>query len=232
MNAMLARLETAHEKQRRFVADASHELRSPLTSIRAQVEVDLAQPAAAKPLVTASAVLAEALRIERLVDDLLLLAQSDEGGSQVTAPIDVDNVVFHEVERLHPMTAAVLDTSGVSGAQVLEDAGQLTRVVRNLLENATRFAGSRVEVALGESDGRVRLTVSDDASGFRSPIASESSSGLRGSTRRARDRTGRGAGSGDRPGHRRTARHGGAVMVDPDHATGARFVVDLPSTMP
>ena len=99
MNAMLERLEQVQRRQQRFVADASHELRSPLTNIRAEIEVDLARPHEASPLETERAVLEEAIRMERLVDDLLQLARSDSGQTTRTDPVDLDDIVFREIER-------------------------------------------------------------------------------------------------------------------------------------
>ena len=78
MNRMLARLEDARNSQRRFVSDASHELRAPITTIRQHAEVALAHPDRANAHELAEVVLAEQQRMERLVDDLLLLARADE----------------------------------------------------------------------------------------------------------------------------------------------------------
>ena len=82
MNGMLDRLEGASERQQQFVADASHELRSPLTRIRAEIEVDLANPERADPQATLRSVLAEATELEGLADDLLVLARTDAGAAK------------------------------------------------------------------------------------------------------------------------------------------------------
>ncbi|HEY8720544.1 histidine kinase dimerization/phospho-acceptor domain-containing protein [Pengzhenrongella sp.] len=79
MNAMLDRLSASAERQRRFVADASHELRGPLARIRSELEADIAHPATADLPATHRSVLAEALNLQRLVADLLLLARGDRG---------------------------------------------------------------------------------------------------------------------------------------------------------
>ncbi len=102
MNAMLSRLQRSAEAQRRFVADAAHELRSPLARMRTELEVDAAHPGSADPAATASSVLVETIGLQRLVDDLLLLARGDAGapGPVGTGPVDLDDVVAHVV-RAH-----------------------------------------------------------------------------------------------------------------------------------
>jgi signal transduction histidine kinase len=101
MNAMLGRLHRAAEEQRRFVADASHELRSPLARMRAELEVDAAHPASADPGTTAASVLAETIGLQRLVDDLLLLAAGDAAaGPPPDDPVDLDDVVHRVVAGL------------------------------------------------------------------------------------------------------------------------------------
>ena len=107
MNAMLARLEGASARQRRFVADASHELRSPLTAIRSQLEVDLAHPQGANWKTTERDVLDETVRMQRLVDDLLVLAQSDADRQHVRRErVDLDDLVLEE-KPAHFRPAAV-----------------------------------------------------------------------------------------------------------------------------
>ena len=186
MNAMLARLESAHERQQQFVADASHELRSPLANIRAQLEVDLAHPEQATALETERSVLEEAIRLQVLTDDLLLLARSDAGAPLRVAPVDLDDIVFREVELLRARQAAAVDTLRVSGAQVHGDAELLGRAIRNLLENAARYATERIVVGLFEDrgSGSVELLVADDGPGIPRATASRSSSASPASTRR------------------------------------------------
>jgi signal transduction histidine kinase len=167
MNAMLARIEEATDRQRRFVEDASHELRSPLTGIRAQLEVDLAHPDRADWELTEREVLTDTVRLQRLVDDLLLLAAVDaRGGPREPTPVDLDEVVLAEARRLRSVSSVTIDTARVSGAQVLGLADQLVRAVRNLLDNALRHANSRVSVSLAEDGDTVTLVVADDGPGI------------------------------------------------------------------
>ena len=228
MNAMLGRLQAAQERQRRFVADASHELRSPLTNIRAQVEVDLARPDDAQPLETEQAVLTETLRLERLVDDLLTLARADESQAGRFTPVDIDDIAFQEIERIRPQTAVRIDASAISGAQISGDPAQLSRLVRNVLENAVRYADEHVVLTLSERAETVTLTVSDDGPGI--PHADQERIFQR-FTRldEARARAAGGAGLGLAIAREIATRHQGTIRVDPVYEPGARLIVTLPT---
>lgn len=167
MNRMLDRLERAQDSQRRFVSDASHELRSPIASIRQHVEVALAHPGRSSLHELAGTVQAESLRIQRLVDDLLLLARADERDLRLpTAPVDLDDLVFAEAQRLRTATELAIDTTAVSAGRVLGDELSLQRMLHNLTENAARYASTQIRLALREVNGEVVLTVSDDGPGI------------------------------------------------------------------
>jgi signal transduction histidine kinase len=174
MNEMLGRLQLAGERQRRFVADASHELKSPLAAVQADLEVALAHPATADWPATAARLLAEGERMEQLVADLLFLAQCDEGDfSSLTAPAErvaFDQVVGDEVARLGGRwTVPVEVDDALPPGEPPIVAGRpehLARAVRNLLENAARHARQRVSVALRADDGEVELVVADDGPGI------------------------------------------------------------------
>ena len=166
MNRMLARLEDARNSQRRFVSDASHELRSPITTIRQHAEVTLAHPDQTSARELAEVVLAEQQRMQRLVEDLLLLARADENVPLDRAPVDLDDLAFEEGRRLRSTTSARVDTSAVTAARVHGDADALRRVLRNLGENAARHAASRVAIALAVRGDAAVLTVDDDGPGI------------------------------------------------------------------
>jgi signal transduction histidine kinase len=167
MNAMLDRLESSAERQRRFVADSSEELVAPLAATRAQLEAGLAA-APAGPREGWPAAGAELLRqhrgMERLVRDLLYLARADAGAPRAPlTPLDLDDVVLAEVTRLRGTGPVRFETAAVSAAPVEGRPEDLRRAVRNLLEYAERHARSTVRVGLwtGE-DGHVTLVVEDD----------------------------------------------------------------------
>jgi signal transduction histidine kinase len=171
MNRMLDRLEQAHVRERRFVADASHELRSPIAAIRQHAELALAHPELGDGL--ASVAHSESLRMQSLVDDLLLLAQADEHRSDLRRhQVDVDDLVLAEAHRLRDAGKVDVDTRGVSAARVDGDPTALRRMLRNLVDNAVRHARLRVGLSLYERDGSAVLHVDDDGPGV--PVAERS----------------------------------------------------------
>jgi len=168
LNAMLDRLAAARDRLSAFVADAAHELRSPVSALRQHSEVALEHPEATDLADLAGVVRAESLRLQHLVDDLLLLARTDEG-VPVTAPVavDLDDVVVAVIERRGPTPSVTVDLTGLSGGQVHGDPVALDRLVANLVDNAVRHATGRVAIGLAEDDaGTVTLTVDDDGPGI------------------------------------------------------------------
>jgi signal transduction histidine kinase len=229
MNAMLDRVASATRRQQQFVADASHELRSPLTRIRAELEVDLAHPARADPLATHRSVLAETEGLQRLVDDLLQLARRDAGVSpQRAQPVDLDDLVLREAEWLRATGSIDVDLRAVSAAQVVGDRDQLTRAIHNLAGNAERHAERVVTFTLAELDGMAVLTVGDDGAGI--PVEErervfERFTRLDG----ARNPASGGSGLGLAITREIVEGHGGRISVDDTGTVGARFLVVLPA---
>ena len=158
-------VEEAHRRQRTFVADAAHELQSPLASYRTQLEVAQRQDDPSRWRQVSVDLLAETDRMERLVRDLLFLARQD---SQVTATslVDLDDIVREEVARVRAATAVDIDASGVSAAPVRGSRDDLARLVRNLLANAVRHASATVEVACRQDGSGTVLIVADDGPGI------------------------------------------------------------------
>lgn len=241
MNAMLGRLESSARRQRQFVSDASHELRSPVAAIRADVEVAQLEGTGADWPAVAASVLREEARLERLIDDLLVLAAADEGGAPPGRPVPVDlaALVAEDASRARRVPVVVAGgggsggPGGPGGTTVVDgDAGQLRRVVGNLVDNAARHARSQVDVEVtGGPGGIVRLTVDDDGTGIApADRAQVFERFARLDEGRARDRGGTGLGLAVV--HSLVTRHGGAVGVGDSPAGGARFVVDLPARRP
>ncbi|MFF0557637.1 sensor histidine kinase [Streptomyces sp. NPDC004266] len=239
MNRMLDRLERAQSAQRRFISDASHELRSPVASIRQHAEVALAHPDRLTSERLARTVLSEDLRIQRLVDDLLLLARADEEALRPRLrPVDLDDLVLDEVRRLRRAAPGLrIGTAGVSAVRRPADPRGLARVVRNLGDNAAGHARSEVAFDLVEQpDGRVVLGVEDDGPGV--PPADRErvfERFVRLDEARSR-RPGDGDGADDAGGSglglaivaELVAAHGGTATVTDGRLGGARFEVTLP----
>lgn len=166
MNGMLRRLEESQVRQRRFVSDAAHELRSPVASIRQHSEVAITHPGSTSLSDLADVVHRENLRVERLVDDLLLLAHIDEGAHAARAQVDLDDVALEEAARLRASTTLTIETSGVGPARVRGNREELERAFRNLTENASRHAAGIVALSVGEVDGSAVVIVDDDGQGI------------------------------------------------------------------
>lgn len=234
MNAMLDRLEAASTRQKDFVADASHELQSPLAALRVQLEVALAHPEAADWPSVARDLLADSDRMERLVRDLLFLAQEDAGSYSLRAdPVDLDVIVLDEVARLRNRVSVSFDTSRVSAAPLEGNADDLGRLVRNLLDNAATHASSQVAVSVFVDDAHARLTICDDGPGI--PLEQRA----RVFDRFTRVEGARARGSGDTPtgtglglsiARVIAERHQGTIAIEdpPELPTGACLVVTLP----
>ena len=228
MNEMLARLEAARSRQQRFVSDASHELRSPLTTVRHGLELQVADPEHADVRPINEGLLAECLRMQGLVDDLLLLARSEEvAGPSAREPVDLDDIVLDEAARLRGRAHVQVDSGRVSAGQVRGDVGQLGRMVRNLADNAERHARSAVGFELTSWDGQVVLVVRDDGPGVP---ASDRTRVFERFTRldEARARGSGGAGLGLAIVAQVVGAHQGTVVVDDAPGGGARFTVTLP----
>jgi signal transduction histidine kinase len=228
MNRMLDRLEQAQARQRRLVADASHELRSPVAAIRQHAEVALAHPGRTSTTELAATVLAEDLRLQRLAEGLLLLARADEHTLALRRrPVDLDDLVFEEARRLREATGLRVDTTAVSAGRVDGDAAGLRRILGNLGDNAARHAGGTVAFSVAERDGVVLLKVDDDGPGIpetdRERVFERF---VRLDDARARDDGGSGLGLAIVA--ELVAAHGGAVAVASSPLGGARVEVALP----
>ncbi|MGH9300328.1 MAG: ATP-binding protein [Acidimicrobiales bacterium] len=229
MNSMLERLESEAGRRRKLVSDASHELRSPIASIQANLEVAQVHPNGTDWLGLVDVLTPECERMARIVDDLLTLAKADEGNLvQSSRPVDLDEIVLAEGRRLRMAGRVGINLAGVSGARVSGDGDQLAGMVRNLVDNASRHAESAVTLELYRSGPDVVLVVADDGTGIapdqRHKVFERF---VRLDDARSRDSGGSGLGLAI---VREIAQaHHGTVEVA-DAEVGARLVVRLPTS--
>lgn len=229
LNGMLDRLQSAQATQRRFISDASHELKSPLATLRQYAEVARTHPERVSEQELSEVVLEEGARLERLVQGMLVLARADEGALRPEpVDVDLDDLLLEEARRMRGAGLAV-DTSGVRATRVRGDAALLAQLVRNLVDNAARHARTGIALAVAaDTDGTtVALLVDDDGDGI--PLADRDrvfDRFVRLDDARARDTGGSGLGLSIA---REIARaHGGDVRVEDAPSGGARLRVELP----
>lgn len=227
MNGMLDRLQAADRAQRQFVADASHELRSPLATLTTTIEVAQGDPSGATWLEVGPTLRTQSHRMGRLVSDLLTLAKVDEAGLQLrVADTDLDEVVAEEIARLRPAVEVEL-RAHVEPVRVRGDAGRLQQVLRNLLSNAQRHAENWIAVGLTTEGEQAVVTVTDDGPGIppeqRERVFERF---VRLDDSRARDTGGSGLGL---PISRViAAAHGGTLVAGEDAQGRTRFEMRLP----
>lgn len=233
MNAMLDRLQEASSRQQRFVADASHELRSPVAAIRTELEVAQRTASADDWPAVAERLLAEEARLEAVITDLLLLATLDEGAPLPdVAAIDLAEEARAEARRRAPdRTGVVVDVDAPSAAVVQGSRMQLRRALANLVDNAGRHARSTVRVSVHEREGRVRVLVDDDGPGIPEPDRERVFERFV-RLDEHRTRAAGGAGLGLSLVRRIAERHHGTASAGTSPLGGARLVLDLPAAPP
>jgi signal transduction histidine kinase len=230
---MLERLDSAQRAQRRFVADASHELRSPLATIRTSLELVHPHDPETSWEQLSPIVRSEAERMSRLVENLLLLSKSDDA-SLVTVPreVDLDDLLGAEVHRLGN-TSALSIHADLPPVRVLGDEHQLTQILRNLLDNAATHARSTVAVSVSVSarEQSAVVLVDDDGPGVapddRARIFQRF---VRLDASRSRDSGGSGLGLAIAQDLAQA--HHGALSVTESPLGGARFALNLPLRPP
>ena len=229
MNEMLARMQSSIERQQRFVADASHELRSPLTRVRTELEVDRDHPATADVAATQSSVLEEVGHLQQLVEDLLHLARADVSSVAPGKVVELSPLIEREVARAESSRVrgdSVRITVSLTGAWVVGDGTQLARLVRNLLDNAVRHSRSTVAVSTVVMGDVIRLTIDDDGAGIpqheRTRVFERFAR-----LDQARTTGSGGSGLGLAIAQDIVERHGGTISVETSPLGGARLVVHL-----
>jgi signal transduction histidine kinase len=260
LNDMLSRLAAAQGKQRALVSDTAHELRSPIASIRAQLEVALDHPELQDWESTARDVHADTLRLARLAEDLLLLARLDErsasGGAAdrgrhvpvALAVLVADVAARYEGAKVEVITAAATREAGSSvqlggqpgaeaagAAVVMGDRDGLDRLLVNLIDNAVRYARSTVTVAARAEGSWAEVTVTDDGPGIPAADlerAFDRFARLDSARSRDADDPG-GAGLGLAIVRATAEAHGGLARLEPAPGqAGLRAVVRLPRHVP
>lgn len=232
MNAMLARLDAARTAQVAFVGDASHELRSPLSTLSTMLELSSTSGTPVDVETVDDLLLPEVLRMRAMVEDLLVLAKNDERGVPLRREdVDLDDIVLSEATRLRELPGTDVTVS-VEHARLVGDPDALVRVVRNIADNARRHAGSTVALRLtvdrdAPGGPRAELCVDDDGEGI--PVDRRETIFDRFARLDAdRGRHKGGSGLGLAIASEITRSHGGTVHVTDAPGGGARFVVELP----
>jgi signal transduction histidine kinase len=164
MNTMLGRLDASDQAQKAFFSDASHELRSPLSTLVTTAEVASADPTGRTWVQTQSTIVSETKRMQFLVEDLLTLAKADSQALvRRLAEVDLEDVLDREIRRLRTLTSHRLVVD-LEPARVRGDADRLAQVFRNVFDNAVRHAASSVAVSTVLDDHVVRVRVDNDGS--------------------------------------------------------------------
>jgi signal transduction histidine kinase len=228
-NHMLDRLDHAFARQRQFVADASHELRSPLTAVRGQIEV-LARkenPSAEEVRRVEAMTMTEMRRVERLLNDLLALARLDEGIGPSVHEVEIGPLLraLAEATAGEPTEVSALATGTVSA-----DPDLLAQVIRNLLSNAHRHAARVVLSSTARADV-LTISVDDDGPG----IPTEEREHVFDRFHRSepsRDRASGGSGLGLSIARSIVKLHGGRIWVEDSTLGGARVSFELPGFTP
>ena len=235
INAMALSLERSRGLERQFLLSVSHDLRTPLTSIRGYAEA-LAEQRAPDPSQAASIILTEARRLERLVGDLLELARLDARRFSLDLrSTDVGEVVADTAEGFRPAAerAAVdlaVQVADGNRAVAAADPDRLAQVVANLVENALKYASSRIAVGITPTDGQVAIWVEDDGPGIPGDDLPHVFEPFYSSSRTPTRQVGTGLGLAIV--HELVEAMGGSVRAEPCPAGGTRMVVALrPWTM-
>ncbi len=240
MNAMLARLDAARTAQVAFIGDASHELRSPLSTLSTMLELSSTSGTPVDVETVDELLLPEVERMRSMVEDLLLLAKNDERGMPLRRDeVDLDDIVLSEAARARGLGGT--GTAGADGLQVavaveparlVGDPDALQRVVRNLVDNARRHARERMSLELTVDrtvPGSPRATILVDDDGEGVPDSQKDTVFDRFARLDAdRARGSGGSGLGLAIVAEITRSHGGTVRAEDAPGGGARFVVELP----
>jgi len=232
-NHMLDRIEGHVARQRQFVSDASHELRTPLTAIRGQAEVlgRAADPETVQE--TTGQISRQVARMDRLIDDMLLMARTDEDGPARVDAIDVHHLGEEVGVGLDETQRARVHVEDLPNGVLRGDHHQLLRALANIVQNAVEHteSGGRVNVSGSSRGGLLRLAVDDDGPGI-APAERELVFDRFHRSDASRDRRAGGSGLGLAIAQTIVTAHGGRVWADASLLGGARVVMELPGFEP
>jgi len=236
MNDLLRRLRRALARQRAFVADASHELRTPFAVLHGELEL-AGRPGRSKEELSAAVASAaeEASRLTRITDDLLLLAKGDENKlSLQVARTDVTSLLARSAERAGARAEAAGVTCRVeagAGLTAIVDAGRIRQAVDNLVDNALRFAppGTQVVIRAEIAGGSLVIEVSDCGPGFPAEFLPHAFERFR-RPDQGRARSAGGAGLGLAIVHAIASAHGGTAVAANRPEGGATVRLEVPAS--
>jgi signal transduction histidine kinase len=228
INTTLQRLDNAAAQQRRFVADAAHELRSPLTALLASLEVALAYPERTDWPAAATTAARQTRRLQALTEDLLLLARLDTR-TPIAGPETVDlTALASRLTEQYPLTERplTLTCDSTAPAHAHGNPDEYERLLRNLIDNAARHAAHRIQITIRNQDDWIVLTVHDDGPGVPTEDAERIFERfVRLDDARSRDHGGTGLGLAIA--RDLAHRHGGTLTLTP-RTLGACFQLRLP----
>lgn len=235
-NEMVARVQSSQQSQRDFIANVSHELKTPLTSIQgfAQAILDGAVDTPQGNQEAARVIHAEAGRMHRLVLDLLDLARFDAGTVNIErAPVELAGILRHVVERFNPMSEQLsveINLQVASDLEILGDADRLTQVFNNLTENALKFspAGGKVWLNARREGGWAVISVNDNGTGIPPEELPRIFERFYQTDKSRRGGSGRGVGLGLAIAHEIVEAHAGSIAASNNSPQGTIFVVKLP----
>ncbi len=237
MNAMLERLEASADQQNQFLADASHELRSPVAGLVAQLDVASTYPDSVDTAVLLPKLHAESHRLQLVVDDLLFLSRAAaQDPSELPPPghVQIGNLLANEIAHQQALGHNTpIERTGHTDSVVIGNERDLTRAVRNVVDNAVRHCEESVILGVADEPGHVVITICDDGDG----IAAEDAERIFDRFVRldeSRNRDAGGSGLGLAIVDQIVGAHGGTITVLPPEngRTGATFAIRLPATMP
>jgi signal transduction histidine kinase len=167
VNAMLDRLEASSQFEQEFVSNASHELRSPLTTLLATTERAAKDPDHANWTEVGEVVMREGRRLETLIDDLAWLARHDEHRAEIQrVDVDLDDLLFEEGHRVRLLSELCVDTTMVRPTRVIGDPAMMKRMIRNVVDNAARYATEELRFDSHYDGADAVVTVADDGEGI------------------------------------------------------------------